>query len=467
MGGAIAARLAPGRLRTVDASARAATFDSDWPRTTRPLPWLLAAFLAMVWLTPFDAIDLPISLPFDTKLDRLFLAAIAVVWLLAVAAARPGGPRLRQSAIQVAVLMFVAIAFLSVILNAEVLANLDQMGVAVKKLVLLLSYTLFFYVVATSVRPSELRAFTVLLMGLACVSSVGLIYEYRTGTNLFYDWTALLLPDSISVGSPPLDSKFGRPTVVGPTEHGLAIATLFAMALPFAVVRMMTAPDRRARLISFAATGLMLAGAMGTLRKTGAVAPAAALVVLMLYRPRGMLRLLPAGLILLIGIQLVTPGAMTRIKAQLVGGVAEQSSTQGRTDDYDAVLPDVLTNPVLGRGYGTYDSAEYRILDNEYLGTVIETGLLGVVAYLGVIVAVMLVCHRVIRRPQPGLSPTTALAASAAAVAFAVATGLFDVLSFPHAPYMFFFVAGLAVVATARRTGPSQGLATAPSGGGV
>jgi TctA family transporter len=39
------------------------------------------------------------------------------------------------------------------------------------------------------------------------------------------------------------------------------------------------------------------------------------------------------------------------------------------------------------------------------------------------------------------------LAAAAAVVAFAVATFLFDILSFPQAPYLLFFILGLGTVA--------------------
>ena len=31
---------------------------ADWPRTTRLLPWSVAGLIAMVWLTPFDRIQL-------------------------------------------------------------------------------------------------------------------------------------------------------------------------------------------------------------------------------------------------------------------------------------------------------------------------------------------------------------------------------------------------------------------------
>lgn len=475
---AVDARVA--RRRPADDRAAAGATGSpggDWPRTTRPLPWLIAGFLAMVWLVPFDAIDLPIQLPFDTKLDRLALATVAVAWILAVAAGGPGAPRLRSSAVNLPILAFAGVAVASVLLNLDALATLGQTGLALKKLVLLGSYVLFFYIAATSVRATEVRPFAVFLVGLSCVAALAVVYEYRTGTNLLYDWARQLLPAGVTVDVPPGDSKFGRPSVVGPTEHGLAIATLFAMVLPFAIAGAFAGHDRRTRLLSLAATGLIVAGSVGTLRKTGAVAPAAALLVLLLYRPRAMLRLLPAGVMLLAAVQVLAPGAMTRVKAQLFGGVATSSSTQGRTNDYEAVLPDVLAHPVLGRGYGTYDSGELRILDNDYLGMLIETGFVGVAAYACLVGAVVWACHRMIRGGGAPASTALAVAAAAAAVAFGVATALFDVMSFPQAPYMFFFVAGVVVVLTGRETSPVESpsrarrvapaAATAPSGSGA
>ena len=58
----------------------------DWPRTTRVLPWMLAGFIALLWLTPFHQIQLSMSMPIDMKLDRLVLPFVALLWVLALAA---------------------------------------------------------------------------------------------------------------------------------------------------------------------------------------------------------------------------------------------------------------------------------------------------------------------------------------------------------------------------------------------
>ena len=57
------------------------------------------------------------------------------------------------------------------------------------------------------------------------------------------------------------------------------------------------------------------------------------------------------------------------------------ATVSDRTADYDAVRPDLWTHILLGRGYGSYDPQTYRVLDSEILGPLVETGVLGLLAY--------------------------------------------------------------------------------------
>jgi O-antigen ligase len=426
----------------------------DWPHTTRVLPWLLAGFLVMLWLVPFDAVDLPFELPVDTKLDRILLIGIAGLWLATMLTRGPAGTQARGSVLYVAVGAFVAVAGASVLVNLETLSVLEETQVAVKKLALLGSYVLFFLIVSTALRPSELHAFTTLLLALACIAAVGTVWEYRTGFNAFYEWFDQLMPSAVQVGSPPPDPMWGRPNNTGPTGHALAIATMLAIALPFAVVRLTRSFSAWDKVVYGTVTALLLAGSMATIRKTGAVVPAVALLTLFVFRPRGMLRILPIGLVILVVIQAIAPGAMVKVKAQLLPSRFNQSpSTQGRKDDYKAVKPDVRHKMALGRGYGTYDPEVYRYVDNQFLMLRVESGLLGVLAYALMIVAVVGAAYPAINSGDPRRAPP-ALAAAAGATAFGVATFLYDILAFPHAPYIFFFLAAMAVVASSARARP-------------
>jgi hypothetical protein len=64
------------------------------------------------------------------------------------------------------------------------------------------------------------------------------------------------------------------------------------------------------------------------------------------------------------------------------------------------------------------------------------------------------VAHRPIRARGP--DAPVALAVAAAAVCFLVVSTLFDVMSFPHVPYIFLFMAAmLAVITTTPQREPS------------
>ena len=441
--GADFGRLAVYRVRELD----------SWPRTTRLTPWLLAGFLSMLFLVPFDAIDLPLALPFDSKLDRLVL----VFLLLAAGVHMTLYPRriaVAPTPIILGLIGFVSVAIVSLVLNLEVTTRLGDSTRGVKNVVLLLCYALFFVAVAKTVRPSEVRNFVVYVLGLAVVLAVGTIWEYRTGFNVFYDVAQQTFGRFADVGQPPPDPKYGRATIVGPGIHALVPVTMLAMTLPFAMVGLMDS-DRRHRWAYAAVVALLLAGTVATIRKAAFVAPMAAILIVSAYRPRDMLRLAPLGLVLLVMVQAVAPGAAVTVKAQFIN-VSSRNTTQGRTNDYPAIRPDVFRDPVLGRGYGTYDPLRYRILDNQWLGLIISTGFLGAAAFLGMLLAAVWTAHPVIRSGSLTRAGP-ALAGAAAAVSFGVTGLLFDILSFPQVPYIFFFLTALvAVVATAERIDAKQ-----------
>jgi O-antigen ligase len=298
---------------------------------------------------------------------------------------------------------------------------------------------------------AELRPFSVLIVVLATITALGTIYEKQVGQNLFYDTAAKVFSPVAEVDPSPTEidpaHDRGRPTITGPTRHGLSVASILGMALPFAVVLAAVAPSRRRRLLWIAAICIIIAGALVTQRKSGAVIPAFVLLALFVLRPRQLLRLAPYGLVALAVGFAVAPGVFSPI--QEFGRADSRTSTAGRTADYPAIVPDLLSNPILGRGYGTLDSARsdtYRIFDNEYLGEVYQVGVLGLIAFLAMILTPLFIVREVLRSDNPMRGPP-ALAAGAACLAFGVACALYDILSFPQAPYLFLFMAAICVCA--------------------
>jgi O-antigen ligase len=414
---------------------------------------LFAALLAMIFLVPFDAIRLKVAMPVSSDLDRFVVMTIVVVWALGTALRkRQTVERLRPAGWAIGIIAFLLVAVASIAFNVERITNLGEWNDAQKHLAVLFSMGAVFAIVALNLRASELRAFSVLIVLLAVITAAGTIYEKKTGYNVFYETSSAVFSPIATVGHSPTEvnpnpATTPRPTITGPTRHALSVTSILGMALPFAVVLAAISPARRRRLLWGVAACLIIAGALITQRKSGAVVPAMALLVLFVLRPRQLLRLAPFGLVALaIGLA-VTPGIFSTVRE--LGHTSEQDSTAGRTSDYPAIVPDLLTRPMIGRGFGTLNSERvdtYRIFDNEYLGQLFQVGALGLLAFIALIVTPLFVARSVLRSDDPVRGPP-ALAAGAACLAFGVATALYDILTFPQAPYLFLFMAAICVCA--------------------
>jgi hypothetical protein len=450
-------RLAAGELDRLDDERFAG---DDWPYTTRLLPWVLAIFIAMLFLVPFQSINLPGG----ANLDRPLLIAFALLWISSLAlmsgAARP---RIKLTRIHVAVIVFFGLCCIGVAVNAGALANMDEVSLVAKKLALLLSYILFFVIAVSVVRPREVPRYVLYMVGLGVILALATVVEYRTHYNVFYTLWSKVLPVSRPAELDEFDS-IGRLNVYGPGTSPLELAALLVMVLPFALMGSIDAPTRRRRIFYAVAVGLLLAGALATSRKTSLVAPVAAILLLMVYRPRTIVRsLLGLGLVLGVLVHFTSPGALGSVIAQLEPGHFNHVlTTTDREARYDAVRPDVMSHLLLGRGYESYDSHKYRVLDNEYLGILIGTGLVGFLSYLSIFGSMMSFAHRTIRGPDPRRA-SLALAGFASVGVIVVASALFDVFSFPHVPYLLLFVG--ALIAVLREPSPTAAGAPAAVGG--
>lgn len=427
--------------------------DDAWPRTRRPLPWLFAALLVMIFLVPFDAMQLKVAMPVSSDFDRFLVIAIVVVWGVGTALGKPQSvERLRPPGWAIGMIAFLLVAVASIAFNVERITNLGEWDDAQKHLAVLFSLAAVFAIVTLNLRAAELRPFSVLIVILAVITATGTIYEKKTGFNVFYETSSAVFSPIADVAPSPTDinpdpSTTPRPTITGPTRHALSVTSILGMALPFAVVLAAMTPVRRRRVLWSLAACVIIAGALITQRKSGAVVPAMALLVLFVLRPRQLLRLAPYGVVALAVALVVTPGIFSTVRE--LGQTKEQDSTEGRTSDYPAVVPDVLTRPMFGRGFGTLDSERvdtYRIFDNEYLGQLFQVGALGLLAFIAMIVTPLFVARSVLRSDDPVRGPP-ALAAGAACLAFGVACSLYDILTFPQAPYLFLFMAAMCTCA--------------------
>ena len=83
---------------------------------------------------------------------------------------------------------------------------------------------------------------------------------------------------------------------------------------------------------------------------------------------------------ILAAVYLSVPGVLGTITS-LFTGASEDPSIASRTGSYDIAYSFFLNNPILGRGFGTF-LPKYWILDNGYLGLLIEGGIAGLLGLL-------------------------------------------------------------------------------------
>jgi hypothetical protein len=423
----------------------------DWPRTTRLMPWSFALFLAVLWLVPFNDIQLSFQLPIDLKFDRLVLPFVAAAWALALMLGGRAAPRLRLSWIHVAVGAFVLCAFVSVIVNAGSLNQTLELEGSLKQLPLLVAYVSLFVIASSAVRSSEVRAFILYTLGLSAICAFGVIWEYRFKQNLFYDWSDKLLPGVFEVSrfdAGAIDD-IGRRLVRGPAALPLEAVAMLAMALPIPLVLLTQTRRWGERALYGFAACLLLAAMFATFRKSALLAPMSAILTVAYFRRSELLKLSPLALVLVVVVHVLAPGALGKTTTQFDPSKLGVTTVSDRAADYDAVRPDLWSHLLVGRGWGSYDHITYRVLDSEILHRTVEMGVFGVATYLMMIVAVVLCARPVITGRDPDRAPI-ALMGAAAAVAFGAVSTLFDVLSFPHATYIFLYLAGLVAVVAKR-----------------
>jgi hypothetical protein len=425
-----------------------------WPHTTRPLPWMLAGFIAVLWLMPFNSIDLDASLPIDLPLDRLILPVIAVAWVVALAAGGRGAPRWRMTWIHAALGAFLTCALLSVVLDAHYLNQTLELDPSLKRFATIVSYVLLFAITASVVRRGEVRPFLTYTLVLAVICAVGMIYEYRSGHNLFWEWSHKLMPGIFDVAPQvevgPVVDNIGRRLIWGPAEVPLEAVAMLSLALPISLVGLLDAKRWGSRVLYGLAACVLIAAVLATYRKSAFIVPAAVVLALAYYRRRDLLKLAPLGLALLLTVMTLSPGALRSTFDQFLrSDRTELTTVSDRIADYDAVRPDVWTHLIFGRGWGSYNHETYRILDSEILLRLIETGVVGLVAFLMISLTVIAVTRRPIAGRDPIAAPV-ALIGALGAIAFLILAFLFDTLSFPHVPYIFLYITGLVAVAIGR-----------------
>ena len=236
-------------------------------------------------------------------------------------------------------------------------------------------------IVASSVRRSEVPAFLTYTLILAVIVAIGVVYQYRSNTNVFTSLAGSLGPFNLVSPDPTnasiLDS-LGRRWVAGPAAYGVELVLMLSIALPIAVLGILRSKTRWQYLLYGLAVVVLLYAMFATGRKSALVAPAVVFVTMAYLRRRQLLTLAPLGLVMVVIVIAVSPASLRNIFSQYTAPNASHVATvDSRIANYDAVRPDLWSHLLFGRGQGSYAPPTDRIVDSDIILPLVETGVLG------------------------------------------------------------------------------------------
>src|ERR671935_897656 len=408
---------------------------------------LLAFLILVILFIPIRRYALPGNLPFQLEPYRLLIAFIAAAWLASLLA--DPRVRLRPSGFEGPLLLFTAVVLLSIVFNND---RMDKLGVnaeVAKRVMFFLSFLIAFYLVVSVVRSADDARFLVkVLVGGGAVLAGFALYESRTGYNAF-DHLRKVLP--FLHGLPSQEGGIGpgirnsRFRATASAQHPIALSPALVMLVALGLYL-----ARRSR-IWWLAAGLIAAGAIATVSRTGVVMLLAVAITFFVLRPREAKRWWPAIIPVLVLVHFAIPGTLGTLKQSFFprGGVIHEqrgSANQGRIADLKPSLTEWARRPVVGEGFGTRiptgPMKNARILDNQWLKTLLETGLAGAVALAWLYLRFI---RRVGREGKHDQSDRGWLLCSLAAsiASFAVGLYFYDAYSFVQVTFLSFILLGL------------------------
>lgn len=412
----------------------------------------IGVLVLVILFIPIRRYTFPGDLPFAVEPYRILVALVLAAWGASVLV--DSRVRLTRTFLDAPVALLALAIAGSLGLNAGRVAALP--ADVVKSLTFFASFFLLVYLIASVIRIGEITALVRLLLVGGTIVAVLAVVEYRLGWNP-YDRVLGPVPFLQFNQPTALERSAGITRAFGSAEHPIALGAMLAMLLPLSLYEAKRTGQRR-----WWAVLLVLAfGVLATVSRTSVLMLGAAGLVILLLRPREMKRLAPLGIVVFVLAQAVVPGSLGTLKYFFFpqeGLIAQQRSSEGsctsagRIADLGPSLDEYSRKPLLGQGFGTRlptgERANACILDNQWLGSLLEVGLIGALALLWLFSRFIRRMNRYARSDATprGWLPT-ALAASVAAYAVGMLT--FDAFSFIQVTFLFFILLGLGAATAA------------------
>lgn len=227
-------------------------------------------------------------------------------------------------------------------------------------------------------------------------------------------------------------------TALHAIEFGAVLSLILPLALHFAFFET-NGRRRRALWIATAMIGLAIPLTVARSAMLGIT-----LVLAMLFptwtrrQKRLAIMLSPFGLVGLMALAPHLIGTLTHLFTQ----AKNDPSVQNRLGDYNTAGYYISQSPLFGRGFYTFLPSMYRTFDNEYMGLLVESGVVGFLGLIGLMATAWHCATRSRWRAVDARTRSLAYALTVSVIVALVDFFTFDAFSFPMCMGVFFLVIG-------------------------
>ncbi|KRE25932.1 O-antigen ligase [Agromyces sp. Soil535] len=352
---------------------------------------MIIGLAAVIMFVPARRYAIPIPLPFQLEPYRLVLAIVIVA--LVVALILKPDVRWRPVAFGWPIGILLVTVLVSFVVNGMELANRGLTGTAlggIAQLLLMLSVFFCFRQLMRGERDVMLLLTFITWAGV--VVSFFAVIERLSRVNVFLMLGDVLPLTLLREGGDV--SRAGVARAFGSAQHPIALAVALCLLIPLAIhlARYATWPSNpiNRRLVYAGATVMLFGGVLSAISRTAVVVLGVMFLVTLIFHPRvaGVLFALAFPVVLLAAV--VLPNVFESMVLSFLdidSLVASQYTSAGmggagRLADLEPAFREVAQQPFFGSGFGSRivigDEANAFILDNQFLGTLLETGALGV-----------------------------------------------------------------------------------------
>lgn len=405
---------------------------------------LLFALLAVIMFVPIRRYALPIPLPFALEPYRVIIVGMIIGIVVAVSA----NPRFTWRPVVFAwpIGLFLASQIVSVLVNSVELTETMLVDASITNILQLVLLTAVFFLVR-QLLDGEDRVHRVLLFITWAGIVVGFfaVFERLSGVNVFLELDNFLPLQSLRDAGESV--RAGGQRSYASSQHPIALAVALCLVIPIAVYLARYAGWPRNEVSRRILYGLgivaMVGGILVTVSRTGIVVLGVMVLLTMLLVPRVGILLVSIGFPAVVLVGAVQPRLIESTLLSLLNVdtlIGSQFSNpgfrgQGRLADLAPAFEQVAEAPLLGQGVGhrivVGEFANSNILDNQWLGTLLDAGVFGVAALAAFLLvpAGMLLRYAFDRSMEPRRTHL-AFALALSVIGYGVAMFFYDAFSF-------------------------------------